>query len=249
MSKAIDLRGRIFGRLTVVEEDEPVNTPSGQKIKTWKCLCSCGNSITARGVHLKNGHTQSCGCLRSERAREHCQIDFSKVNSYDFRNQYIVGYTSSDKEFLFDTEDFDIIKDFCWTINNKGYLLNRKNQEFHRLILGLYENGAFDVYVVDHINHNPLDNRKSNLRICKQIDNTHNSKIKRNNTSGVTGVQWMKDRNKWRAFIGINNQRKYLGDFNNIEDAINTRKEAEEKYFGEYSYNNSMNISKNINNL
>lgn len=243
MSKAIDLCGSTFGRLSVIEESDPIITPSGQKIRNWKCLCECGKTITARGSHLKNGHTKSCGCLRSERARTHCQSDFSKVNNYDHGEQYIIGYANGNREFLFDIEDFDIVKDFCWTINSRGYLLNRKNQEFHRLILGLYKNKAFDAFVVDHINHNPLDNRKSNLRICKQIDNTHNSKIQRNNTSGVTGVQWMKDKNKWRASIGINNQKKYLGDFDNIQDAIDARRKAEEKYFGEYSYNNSMSMT------
>ena len=243
MSKAIDLCGLTFGRLSVIEESNPVITPSGQKIRTWKCLCECGKTTTARGIHLKNGHTQSCGCLRSERAMIHCQTDFTKVNNYDHGDQYIIGHANGNREFLLDIEDFDIIKGFCWTINNKGYLLNRKNQEFHRFILGLYENDSFDDFVVDHINHNPLDNRKSNLRICKQIDNTHNSKIRRNNTSGVTGVQWMKDKNKWRASIEINNQKKYLGDFENIQDAIDARREAEEKYFGEYSYSNSMSMT------
>ena len=57
-----------------------------------------------------------------------------------------------------------------------------------------------------------------------------------NNTSGITGVYWKKDRNKWGARIVVNGKCIYLGYFANKEDAIKIRKEAEIKYFGEYRF-------------
>lgn len=93
---------------------------------------------------------------------------------------------------------------------------------------------------VDHINHNPYDNRKDNLRIVTSTQNSYNRRIQSNNTSGVTGVYYANDRNKWRAYIKSDKKQIYLGQFDNKEDAIKARKEAEEKYFGEYSYDNSM---------
>lgn len=90
-------------------------------------------------------------------------------------------------------------------------------------------------YVVDHINGNKLDNRKDNLRICTQSDNTKNHVIGKNNTSGYSGIIYNKDNKNWRVRIGD----KEIGSFFNFEDAMIARKDAEEKYFGEYSYDNS----------
>ena len=93
---------------------------------------------------------------------------------------------------------------------------------------------------VDHIKHINYDNRKSELRIGTQSENNMNRTVQKNSTSGVTGVNYLKRNNKWRAMIEFNKQRHYLGVFENKEDAIKARKEAEEKYFGEWSYDNSM---------
>ena len=61
-----------------------------------------------------------------------------------------------------------------------------------------------------------------------------NSKVPKNNTSGVKGVYWDKCSKKWEASIQINMKKKILGYFEDKEDAIKTRKEAENKFFGEY---------------
>ena len=57
----------------------------------------------------------------------------------------------------------------------------------------------------------------------------------KNNTSGVKGVCWHSRDNRWFARIGIDGKQISLGYFIDINDAIKTRKEAEEKYFGEYN--------------
>ena len=62
------------------------------------------------------------------------------------------------------------------------------------------------------------------------------------NTSGVTGVSWYKQTGQWRAYIYINKKFNSLGLFNKFEDAVKARKSAEQKYYGEFSYDNSMNI-------
>lgn len=87
------------------------------------------------------------------------------------------------------------------------------------------------------------DNRKSNLRIATRQENNRNHKVCIMNTSGVTGVTWDKNRNKWIAQIHINNKNIHLGRFISFEDAVKARKKAEEKYFGEFSYDNSQNNS------
>ena len=67
-----------------------------------------------------------------------------------------------------------------------------------------------------------------------------NRRKQRNNTSGTTGVYYRKNENKWVARIKIMGKEKFLGYFTNYDDAVKARKAAEEIYFGEYSYSNSM---------
>lgn len=105
---------------------------------------------------------------------------------------------------------------------------------------------VYDKRCVDHINHNIKDNRKSNLRIITVSQNAINKKIVSNNTSGVTGVCWNKKDSYWQAYITLDYKTKHLGCFQNKEDAIKARKDAEEKYFGEYSYDNSMKVGEYV---
>lgn len=97
---------------------------------------------------------------------------------------------------------------------------------------------------VDHIQHKLFDNRKTQLRISFHNENQINRKLMSNNKSGVTGVYWSKKDERWVAQLRINRKCVYSRQFNNFEDAVKARKEAEEKYFGEYSYDNCMNLNK-----
>lgn len=63
---SVDLAGRRFGRLLVLERAEDHITKSGKRIKRWKCLCDCGNETIVRYGNLKNSKTNSCGCLHKE---------------------------------------------------------------------------------------------------------------------------------------------------------------------------------------
>lgn len=236
---ALDLNGKRFGRLTIIKRVENRILPSGQKRSQWLCKCDCGNYATVLGYMLTSGNTQSCGCLHNEafaRARK-------KYNTYDLSGEYGVGYTTKGDEFYFDLEDYDKIKDYCWTIQNNGYVtaycpttMNRIL--LHRLIMNCDNNNLY----IDHIHGNKTrnDNRKSNLRTATPSQNTMNKPLLKNNTSGVTGVSWNKRKGEWESYITIDDKRKGLGYFSNFDDAVAARKDAEEKYFGEYSYDNSM---------
>lgn len=89
--------------------------------------------------------------------------------------------------------------------------------------------------VIDHINHNGLDNRKCNLRICTNQENICNCEIPKNNKSGCKGVYWAKDKQKWTVQVTINNKTKYIGRYTNLEDAIKARQEASKKYYGDFA--------------
>src|SRR3989304_4067971 len=60
----INLKGKIFGNLTVIEHDDH-RTKNGRK-PFWKCQCKCGNITSVRAESLKMGHTRSCGCQKTQ---------------------------------------------------------------------------------------------------------------------------------------------------------------------------------------
>lgn len=133
---------------------------------------------------------------------------------------------------LIDLDDVDRVKNYKWGLHSCGYVEHGRHDNqilLHRLIMN-----PQDDMVVDHINHNPLDNRKSNLRICTQQKNVINKRKQSNNTSGTVGVTWNQSRKKWVAQIQINRKNITLGRFNTKEEAIQARKQAEIEYFGEY---------------
>ncbi len=87
---------------------------------------------------------------------------------------------------------------------------------------------------VDHINGNPLDNRLCNLRICKHSENCKNQKIFTSNTTGKNGVYWDRNKNKYGCHIRVDGKDHHLGFYDNKEDAVVARENAEIKYYKEY---------------
>lgn len=235
MGKFKDLTGQRFGYLTVVKRAEDYVSPKGYHIVRWLCKCDCGNEIIVLGNNLIKHSTESCGCLRKNTS----SIVHKKYNTYDLSGEYGIGYTSKDEEFYFDLEDYDKIKDYYWWKNDSGYILTvlekvsgkQKRMRLHNFLIGEFN--------IDHRNNNKVDNRKSNLRKATISQNTMNRAIRNDNTSGCTGVYWNKQRNKWVAKIIVNKKQIHLGFFDKLEDAIKARKNAEGKYFGEFSYDNS----------
>lgn len=69
MGKFIDLTGQKFGKLTVVSRNVDKISPCGQKYTTWNCVCDCGNKTIVSSNNLRRCHTNSCGCLNSNRER------------------------------------------------------------------------------------------------------------------------------------------------------------------------------------
>lgn len=102
----------------------------------------------------------------------------------------------------------------------------------HQFIMNATENN------VDHINHNPLDDRKSNLRVITVSQNSRYRESKNsNNKSGYRNVSWDKKEQKWIVKLHINGKNKILGKFS-LEDLDKAGQYAEEmrqKYYGEFA--------------
>jgi len=168
-----------------------------------------------------------------------------QYNTYDLSGSYGIGYTNKGEEFWFDLEDYDKIKNYCWHFNQWGHLISTERNSnkrvfLHRLIMEPIPDGM----VVDHKWHpsgkeNKYDNRKANLEIKTNQQNLMNHALYSSNTSGCSGVHQDKKSLKWIARITFNCVRYTLGRFNTFEEAVKARKEAEEKFYGKYSYDNS----------
>jgi len=144
---------------------------------------------------------------------------------------------SQGKYALVDDDDFDEINQYNWCFHG-GYAERnvkvsgkQKTQKMHRLIT----NCPADMDV-DHANHDKLDNRKDNLRVCSQSENTHNQKVRTYaKTSVYKGVYFNKQAGKWRAQIKLNNKLKHLGLFTNEIDAAIAYNNAAIEMFGEFA--------------
>lgn len=221
--------GDKFGRLTVTGEAVKINGDI-----FFRCLCECKTERLFRKDDLLNGKTKSCGCylkdLNRKRIKESRE---SNLNQYEIRWDYAVIFDSKGGEILVDIDDVErVVNTGIWHSQN-GYaitIVDNKTIHMHRLITN-----CPDGYVIDHINHNRYDNRKKNLRICTQVQNSYNKKKQSNNKSGTTGVYYHKKKKRWYALIGFNKKHISLGYYENKEDAIKARKEAEKKYFGEFA--------------
>lgn len=115
--------------------------------------------------------------------------------------------------------------------NRKG-----KNHRIHRLVANAFIPNLSNKSDVDHIDNNKLNNNITNLRFASRSENNQNTTLRNDNTSGYKGVTWNKCNKTWIAQIVMNGKRKYLGSFDNIEDAVEARQVASLKYFGEYRH-------------
>lgn len=146
-------------------------------------------------------------------------------------------------DVLVDAEDYDKIRNIRWHVKTRmtaagevvpvrvqssGWKSERLN--LHRVILGLSEYSSDAV--VDHVNGDPLDNRKLNLRVCASANNTRNSRRQR--THQYKGVH-ARPSGRFRAVLKVNYEYKHLGTFGTAEEAAKAYDEAALAAFGEFA--------------
>ncbi len=132
---------------------------------------------------------------------------------------------------LVDDEDYEAVNKFGCRLDSLGYAILRKKGtcRLHRFIMKPAKG-----MVIDHINGNKLDNRRSNLRVCTPAENNWNQKKCCTNTSGYKGVALMHGK-YWRAYITIKDRQKHLGIFKTKETAAKAYDEAAKLYRGEFA--------------
>jgi hypothetical protein len=164
-------------------------------------------------------------------------------NTFIEKENFYIGICKDGTEFYFDKEDYNRIKNHTWHKVSTGYIvsvINNKNIRLHRFILNVVD---LKNEKVDHINRNPLDNRKKNLRL---VDNSKNS-LNRKTPSmfGLKCIYWTGVNKKWNVYIQRNNIVVSDIYFENVIDAINYKIKWGKENDGEYRYawENDININ------
>lgn len=137
---------------------------------------------------------------------------------------------------IFDTKNLSKVKKFKWSRHikeNTSYILTSLNDSYqriynktqlylHQLILPCSED-----MIIDHKNHNGLDNRQENLRVVTRLQNCEN---RINANIKPVGVSWHKRVKAWNSRIKIKNKTYNLGYFSSIEDAADARIKFKDKH-------------------
>lgn len=143
---------------------------------------------------------------------------------------------------IVDDEDFGKLAQWHWYCGKNGYAYRRLSKAenerkplvlMHREIMNSAKGEC-----VDHINGNPLDNRRCNLRRCTHAENLRNRKLSRTNKIGFKGVFYRADKGKFVAYITKDGKRKHIGYFATAEDANEAYVEHAARLFGEFARKN-----------
>lgn len=153
------------------------------------------------------------------------------------------------KVALVDDEDFEKLNILKWAAMKRrkhidkfvafrnGYINGKMRViRMHRFILNVTDSKI----QVDHINGNPLDNRKENLRLCSNAENNMNKEIRPDNTTGYKGVYFHKRANKYLSQIWYNQKHYYLGLFESPIDAAKVYNAKAIELHGEFAYLNKI---------
>jgi hypothetical protein len=117
----------------------------------------------------------------------------------------------------------------------------------HRLVALAFIPNLENKPHIDHINNDKLNNNVNNLRWASYSENSQNRSMRKDNTSGIKGIYFKKQLNKWCAQIKLNGKNKNLGYFESKEDAIKVRLEASNKQFGEFQNKCEKELNINLN--
>ena len=148
-----------------------------------------------------------------------------------------ITLTSKGKEFVcrYDREDHTLVSRFNWSLHSKGYAVTTiagKCVLMHRLIMDIIDKPQFEV---DHIYHDPLDNRRSQLRICTRAENRRNARKLMKGTSSLKGVY--KDGPYFHAQINCGKVRN-LGRYYSEATAGRVYDAAAKEEYADFAYLN-----------
>jgi hypothetical protein len=144
-------------------------------------------------------------------------------------------------EAVIDAADVPLVEGYSWkavvgsrrvyAATQVGGRKNKTDIRMHRLIME-----APTGVDVDHIDHNGINNRRKNMRLCTRSENLQNQRKRLDNTSGFKGVNYYKRTGRWRAYIMRDSKERHLGYFDTPEEAYDAYCKASEELHGEYGF-------------
>ena len=215
MARVIDLTNQEFNRLTakrLVGRDK-----WGQTL--WECECSCKDHkiIIVRAGDLKSGRVKSCGCLLIEHAKGQAEKNY-KPNSFMVTEDPKVSLMTDSRgnSTFVDTEDVERLSKFCWYKHTNGYWVSYTPfQQLHRFIMNCPRGK-----VVDHVNFDKDDHRKSELKVCSQRENNQNTRTRNTKIDKDLPVCVRRTKsNRYEAFI-TRNGIHYCKTFDSVEECV-----------------------------
>lgn len=221
------------------------------------CLCECGQQKIVQLDKLRGDHTKSCGCLRRETARMIALafglpaaqvaarnaapvIDVKHLNPGEVP---LYGKNAAGRVALVDDGDYDLVMQYRWRVYERKqagrrglgpYAVTRITKDGRKVTLQMHVL-IMGAKGIDHINHDGLNNRRSNLRPATVAQNTRNSRPRLGASSQYKGVHWATRDRRWRAAIKCDGKSKYLGTFWTERDAALAYDMAARELFGEYA--------------
>lgn len=192
------------------------------KSRKYICRClGCGNISEKTIGQIKRGKTGRCS---------ECPPNYQ----FKISNGSADGVLPDGTHFLVDEREIERISRYNWKIA-KGYI-ERSNKgmpkiKLHQFIMGFTPS---DDFLIDHINRNPLDCRRENLRIVTRQQNCMNKGFQKNNKTGFTGVYFDTNAGKYASKIGLNDRRILLCKSADPVDCAQAYNIASEYLFGEF---------------
>ena len=201
-----DLTGRKFGRLTVVERA----TKPGEKVR-WLCQCECGGSKVVEARNLTCGKTKSCGCLtHNGRKPRRPKVDLTGRRFGRLTVVERLGYDTQTNSVKYACR--------CDCGNETVVSASNLRTNGHTTSCGCLQ---------EENRHRKHSDARIKRLIKKQAETPRS-----NNTSGRTGVYYIKEKKKWRADITFKGKKHELGYFEDFEAAVIAREEAEHALLG-----------------
>lgn len=219
MGKIIDLTGKRFGRLTVIEKAEKKDKYNNIY---WNCKCDCGNFRCVSTRNLNRGDTKSCGCLKHEskttihgKYKERIHKEWRGI-LHRCKNPSASHYENYGGRGI----------SVCDEWSGKDGFIN-----FYKWSM---ENGYSDNLTLDR-KDNDKGYSPDNCRWVTHMENCHNRGARKDSKTGYAGIYVRKTRTgsiKYRVCIMTNYKRINLGHFDTFEEAVSVRRDAELKYWG-----------------
>ena len=141
---------------------------------------------------------------------------------------------------IVDAEDYGRLRKYKWCAIYSGRSWYAKTFGMDGTVLSMHRMvvDAAKGLIVDHIDHNGLNNRRSNLRLCTRKQNNYNTRPRKGCTSKYKGVSFSKEKNRFRVFINYNKKQYYIGVFKDEIEAAKAYDKKARELFGEFAYLN-----------